>query len=145
MSKNQVLVPLTSLDKLQSSGAGYDLLRYYSLPEILGTEANTLLYFMGRNLARKLDIKTIEDIYFIFDKLGWGKLELVKKKRKEIIFHLMADSVANRLNAPFESEFRLEAGFLAESIQIINEASCECMEEVNKKILQVEFTVIYTA
>ncbi|WP_188453475.1 YslB family protein [Virgibacillus oceani] len=145
MSKNQAAVPLTLLDKLQNPGAGYDLLRYYSLPELLGTEAKTLLYFMGRNLARKLDIQTIEDIYFTFEKLGWGKLELIKKKRKEQIFHLMADSVANRLNAPFESEFRMEAGFLAESMQLIKDESCECMEEVNNKILQVEFTVVYTA
>lgn len=144
MAKDQELVPLTLLEKLQTPGAGYDILRYIGLPELLGTESKTLLYFMGRNLARKLDIKTIEDIYFIFDQLGWGRLEIVKKKRKELIFHLMADSVANRLHVPIETDFRLESGFLAEAVQKVKELSCECKEEINKKILQVEFTVIFT-
>ncbi|WP_106496982.1 YslB family protein [Lentibacillus sp. Marseille-P4043] len=144
MAKDQNSLSITLLDELQSSGAGYNVLRYISLPELLGSEANTLLYYIGKDLARKLEIQSLEDVYHIFEKLGWGRLELVKEKRKELIFNLMADSVANRLNAPFPTEFRIEAGFLAESLQLIKGISCECLEEINKKILQVEFSVIYT-
>ncbi|MBY7143223.1 YslB family protein [Virgibacillus sp. NKC19-3] len=144
MAQKKESLSVSQLDELHTAGAGYDVLRYISLPEILGKESNTLLYFMGRNLARKLDIKAIEDIYYIFDKLGWGNLELIKEKRKELVFHLMADAVVQRLNASFETEFRLEAGFLAEAIQMINERECECVEAINHKIHQIEFTVIYT-
>lgn len=144
MSKNQQVYPASLLENLHTSGAGYDVLRYISLPELLGREADTLLYFMGRNLARKLTFHTIDDIYYIFDKLSWGKLEPIKTKRKELTFSLMSDSVVNRLEAPFEADFRLEAGFLAEAIQQLKETEAECTEEINKKIMQVEFSVLIT-
>lgn len=141
MSKLQQLLPISQLDELYTTGAGYDILRYLSLPDLLGTEAKTLLYFMGRNLAGKLDIKVIEDVYATFEKLGWGRLELIKEKKNEFIFHLMSDSVVQRLKAPFNTEFRLEAGFLAGAIQQIKEIECECTEEINSRIHQVVFSV----
>lgn len=144
MSKEHKAMSVALLEELHTSGAGYDILRYISLPELLGTESDPLLYFMGRNLARKLDIQTMSDIIYSFNKLGWGGLELVKEKKKVLTFHLMADSVVYRLDAPFETEFRLEAGFLAESIQSIKDRPCECTEEVHKKIHQIEFSVFYT-
>ncbi|ASN05063.1 YslB family protein [Virgibacillus necropolis] len=145
MSKNQQVYSTSLLEELHTAGAGYDVLRYISLPELLGRESDTLLYFMGRNLARKLTFDTIEDIYYIFEKLGWGKLELIKNKRKELTFSLMSDSVVNRLKASFEADFRLEAGFLAEAIQQLKETEAECTEEINKKIMQVNFSVLVTS
>lgn len=144
MSKTQQLLPVSQLDDLYTSGAGYDVLRYLTLPELLGPESHTLLYFMGRNLARKLDLKAIEDIYYTFEKLGWGKLELIREKKKELVFHLMSDSVVQRLQAPFDTEFRLESGFLAEAIQLLEDIECECTEDINRKIHQVEFTIFYS-
>lgn len=144
MSKNQQVYSTSLLEELHTSGAGYDVLRYISLPELLGPEADTLLYFMGRNLARKLTFDTIEDIYYIFEKLGWGKLEPLKVKRKELTFSLMSDSVVNRLKASFKADFRMEAGFLAEAIQQLKETEAECIEEINKKIMQVKFSVLIT-
>ncbi|SFB24238.1 Protein of unknown function [Lentibacillus halodurans] len=144
MSKDHESMPITLLDKLHTSGAGYDIIRYVGLPDIFGTESNTLLYFMGKNLARKLDIQSVSDIVYAFEKLGWGQLELVNEKKKELVFQLMADSVVYRLSSPLDTEFRLEAGFLAESIERIKERSCECKEELHKKIHQIEFTAVFT-
>ncbi|MEC5422003.1 YslB family protein [Virgibacillus sp. C22-A2] len=144
MSKKISLLSVSQLDKLHTAGAGYDILRYLCLPELLGRESNTLLYFMGRNLARKFDIKSMEDVFILFEKLGWGRLELIKEKRKETIFYLMADAVVHRLEAPIDADFRLEAGFLAEAVQIVEGIECECMEEINYKIHQIEFSVLFT-
>lgn len=144
MSKRQEIISLSLLDELHTSGAGYDVLRYISLPDLFGAEADTLLYFMGKNLARNLDIKSLEDIYLAADKLGWGKLELVKEKKKSFTFQLMADAVFLRLQASFDVDFRLEAGFMAEAIQKLNGQDCECIEKINHKIHQVQFTVFYT-
>ncbi|MFZ3576369.1 YslB family protein [Virgibacillus sp. DJP39] len=144
MIKNEQTYSASELEELYTSGAGYDVLRYISLPELLGHESSTLLYFMGRNLARKLSFETIEDLSSLFDKLGWGKLELIKDKRKELTFSLMSDAVVNRLNASFDTDFRLEAGFLAEAIQQLKETEAECTEEINRKIMQVEFSVLIT-
>lgn len=131
-----------NLEDLYTAGAGFDILRYVALPELLGEESSTLLYFMGKNLARKFDIHTIEDIYNIFDKLGIGNLELVKEKKQEKVFHLLADSVVLRLKSPIKADFRLEAGFLAEAIQTIDGIETECIEEINQRIHQVQFSVI---
>lgn len=144
MVKKQKQLAISQLDELQSSGAGYEILRYVSLPELLGAESDSLLYFIGRNLARKLEITSIDDIYLIFHKLGWGNLEFVKERKKELIFHLMADSVAKRMNSPFSTDFRMEAGFLAEAVQLVKENPCECVETIHKKIFQVELSVVYS-
>lgn len=144
MSKKKDVISLSLLDKLHTSGAGYDVLRYISLPKIFGTEANTLLYFMGKDLARSMDINSLEDVYNIANKLGWGRLELVKEKKKGLTFQLMADAVFHRLQATFDVDFRLEAGFLAEAIQHLYGRECECNEKINHKIHLVEFTVYYT-
>ena len=144
MSKRQDALSLTLLDELHTSGAGYDVLRYISLPDLFGTEADTLLYFMGKDLARSLHINSLEDIYQIADKLGWGRLELVKEKKRGFTFQLMADAVFHRLQAKFDVDFRLEAGFLAEAIQQLYGRECECNEQINRKIHLVEFMVYYT-
>lgn len=144
MVKKKKNFPVSLLEELHTSGAGHDVLRYVSLPDLLGTEANSLLYFMGRNLGRKFDMQIIEDIYYFFEKIGWGKLELIKEKRNEWVFHLLSDAVVYRLHAPFEAEFRLESGFLAEAVQKIENCECECVEKINHKIHQIEFRIVFT-
>ena len=144
MSKKQEVISLSLLDELHTSGAGYDVLRYISLPDLFGTEADTLLYFMVRNLERSMDIESLEDIYLVSEKLGWGRLELVKEGKKTLTFNLMADAVFHRLQASFDVDFRLEAGFIAEAIQRLKGIECECKEKINHKIHQVEFNVYYT-
>ncbi|MGJ9457135.1 DUF2507 domain-containing protein [Oceanobacillus sp. CF4.6] len=144
MSKKLQILELSHLEELNTTGAGYDILRYVSLPELLGQEKDTLFYFMGKNLARKFDINTMEDIYILFDKLGWGNLELIKQKKNAYIFNLLSDAVALRLKAPFETDFRLEAGFLSEAVQMVEGMECECMEEVNQRISVIEFSVVFT-
>ncbi|MYL55987.1 DUF2507 domain-containing protein [Virgibacillus halodenitrificans] len=141
MSNNNTVFPISQLTDLQSSGAGYDILRYLGLPELLGTESNTLLYFLGRNLARKFEFNSMEDIAHLFEQLGWGYLEIVKEKKETIVFQLMSDAIVQRLKAPIDTEFRLEAGFLAEAYQRIDNSDCECTEEINSKLFLVQFTL----
>lgn len=143
MSNKQQL-STSHLDQLQTTGAGYDILRYVSLPELLGEESNTILYFMGRSLARKLEINQLEDVYNIFNRLGWGQLELVKEKKNEWVFHLMDDTVALRLKSPLNTDFRLEAGFIAEAVQHVKGGNCECLEKVNERIFRVDFSAVFT-
>ncbi|AIF43269.1 DUF2507 domain-containing protein [Virgibacillus sp. SK37] len=141
MSNNNTVFPISQLTDLQSSGAGYDILRYLGLPELLGAESNTLLYFLGRNLARKFEFDSLEDIAHLFEQLGWGYLEIIKEKKETITFQLMSDALVQRLKAPIDTEFRLEAGFLAEAFQRIDNSDCECTEEINRKLFLVQFTI----
>ncbi|SRR5690625_405912 len=143
MGKKQDRLSTSLLKQLHTSGAGYDILRYVSLPNLLGNEADTILYFMGKDLARRFNITSFEDIYDIADKMGWGRLELVKEKKNSVTFCLMADAVVYRLKAPVEVEFRLECGFISEAVQMVKDINCECSEKINYRIHQVEFTVVY--
>ncbi|MFD2046257.1 DUF2507 domain-containing protein [Ornithinibacillus salinisoli] len=143
MSKKQELLSLTVLDQLHTAGAGYDILRYISLPDVLGSEADTLLYFMGKNLARKFEIGSLGDVVYFFEKCGWGKLELFKEKKNELIFHLLSDAVVQRLQAPLQANFRLETGFLTEAIYHLKGKDCEGIEEINHKIHQIEFKIVF--
>lgn len=142
MATKKELLPVSLLDELHSEGAGYDILRYVALPELLGDKSSTVLYFMGRSLARKFNIETMEELYSVYEKMGWGQLELVKEKKNGLVFHLMSDSVALRLKSPFNPDFRLEAGFLAEGMQHIKNKTCECTEKIVKRTFLVEFSVL---
>lgn len=138
---SQQILSLSQLEQLKTSGAGYDILRYIGLPDVLGEQSETILYFLGRQLARKFDIQSLEELIEIYQLMDWGKLDLVKKKKKEWIFHLMSDSVFLRLKASFPVDFRLEAGFLAEALQNLKQVECECTEDINKRIHLVKFSV----
>lgn len=144
MSQKHTPLSLSLLNELHTAGAGYDVLRYISLPDLFGAEAHTIFYFMGKDLARSLNIQSVDELYYAADKLGWGRLELVKENKKSLTFNLMADAVFHRLQASFEVDFRLEAGFIAEAVYMITGKECECTEKINAKIHQVIFEAYYT-
>ncbi|QTN00007.1 DUF2507 domain-containing protein [Sediminibacillus dalangtanensis] len=145
MGKNRELTDETTLDFLHTSGAGYDILRYICLPDLLGKDAPPILYIMGKNLARKMQVGSMEDIVNFFEKLGWGNLQLIKEKRREMIWELTAEQINARQQAHLpEVEYRLEAGFLAESIQQIKGLPCEGIEEIKPKNNSVQFSIVYT-
>ncbi|WP_077621314.1 YslB family protein [Sediminibacillus massiliensis] len=145
MERNRHQLDKNLMEHLHTTGAGYDVLRYICLPDLLGKEAAAITYVMGKNLARKLEPATVEELIECFSLFGWGHLELKKEKRREMVWELSGESVRKRHQSPLnEIDYRLEAGFLAESIQQIKETACECLEEVNTKQNTIQLSVIYT-
>src|SRR5690625_4080162 len=136
-------IPLSVLDEFTPNTVGQDILRYVSLPDFLGTEKDTLLYYFGKNLGRLMEITTIDDIYYVFNKLQWGHLELIKDKRNHMIFHLMSDEVVHRIKSSITTDFRMESGFLAESIFKLTTRPCECTEKINEKLFRIEFKLFF--
>lgn len=132
---------VNELEQLYSDGAGYDILRYIGLPELFGEEKDTLLYFLGRNLARKFEFSSLEDLSLFFEKMGLGVLDLVKDKKNVKTFYLLSDTIVAKLKSDMETDFRLEAGIIAEVLQQLEGADCECLESVHRRLKQVEFTV----
>ena|SRR5690625_441751 len=137
------LISLSTLDDFPTDTIGQDILRYIGLPEVLGPEKDTLLYFMGKSIARKFNFEKMEDIIYFFYKLRWGNLELIKEKKSTLNFHLMSDDVVHRIKSSLETDFRLEAGVIAETIFQVTGRPCECVETTNERLLRVEFTVHY--
>jgi len=137
-------LPITLLDDFQPNSTGHDVLRYLVLPDLLGHSSDTLLYFSGRKLARKIDIHDLNDIYYFFQKISWGNLELIKEKKNELSFLLMSDEIVQRLKSSLFTEFNLEAGFLAEAIEIVFNRTCECEIKINERLFQINFKIIFT-
>ncbi|WNF35976.1 YslB family protein [Bacillaceae bacterium IKA-2] len=105
---------------------GYELLRDDVLPELLGKEYQSILYWAGKTLARKYPLSSIEEIIAFFTKAGWGELLLIKEKNDEALFELTSPLFEQKkiLSTP------LEAGFLAQQIQYIKEFITETNETV---------------
>jgi len=135
---------IQQLHKLNKETVGQDMLRYVTLSELLGHEKETILYFAGRTLARKIDIRSVDDLSYLFRLFRWGKLELEKEKKHKMIFYLMADEIVERLKAPYPVDFRMEAGFIAESLEQMTKRATECFESVNERLYRVQFTVHFT-
>ncbi|MTT31702.1 DUF2507 domain-containing protein [Terrilactibacillus sp. BCM23-1] len=118
---------------------GYELLRSALLPEILGEEMSMILYWSGRNLARKYPLSTIDDLIHFFDQAGWGRLELIEKAKSKMTFHLHSDLIQSRIKDNPEIPFTLESGFLAEQIQtqqgFITETYTEVKNGKDKKVI----------
>ncbi|CDQ18233.1 Protein of unknown function [Halobacillus karajensis] len=141
--KESTKLTTSNISSLVGTGAGFDLMRYYTLPDFLGKDAPYLLYYMGKNMARQTSISSMEELYEFFQYMGWGELHLVKEKRKEMIFQLSGHIIQKRLNQKLlEVDFRLECGFLAEIIGQITEHTYECFEEKNSKENHVEIKAL---
>ncbi|MBU8909173.1 DUF2507 domain-containing protein, partial [Desertibacillus haloalkaliphilus] len=53
---------------------GYDLIRNDVLQDLLGKDHDAILYWIGRSLARKYPVSTVEDAILFFEKADWGNL-----------------------------------------------------------------------
>ena len=60
---------------------GYEILRDHVLPSILGKHEDEILYWAGKEVARKFPIFGIDELPDFFQEAGWGPLNL-KRLRK---------------------------------------------------------------
>lgn len=116
---------------------GYEILRDHVLPSILGQHEDDILYWAGKEVARKFPVFAIDELAVFFQEAGWGEL-ILNKTTKEEAFYLLKND-----NGPtFQSRsYRLEAGFLAEQHQKLNGFLTECYGEVNEKDHLIQFHV----
>ncbi|WP_413379246.1 DUF2507 domain-containing protein [Alkalihalobacillus sp. 1P02AB] len=113
----------------------YDLIRNDLLHELLGTEHDQILYWGGKSLARKHVLHTIDEIIHFFENAGWGTLEIQKNKAQaktlELHGHWMGKKDARC--------YQLEAGFLAQQIEQMQQQITEATYEKKRK--QVTFQI----
>lgn len=130
-----------SMIELKVPAFGYELIREDLLNELLGEDTPDILYWAGKQIARKYPLFSINEIKEFFTNAGWGTLELIHEKKYEMEFTLSSDLIKNRLLTRTGATFQLEAGFLAEQIQQIRKVYTETYEHPKKKNGQVIFTV----
>ncbi len=96
---------------------GYELLKNVLIPDLLGDEALSILYWSGRKIARRFPLESLDEITAFFSDAGWGTLEMVEKDKKQMKLELHSELITARLKGNPETVFTLEAGFIAESLQ----------------------------
>src|SRR5690606_38200048 len=104
---------------------------------------NDVLYWAGKDIARKFPCTDIQLIISFFKDAGWGTLTLEKESKDGYILHLTNDD-PELLNIT-KRTFRLEAGFIAEQIQSMKGCLTECFEEKKEKQQIVTFQVKWDA
>lgn len=129
---------MTSVEKKSIPSFGYEILRDYVMPSILGKHEHDVLYWAGKELARKFPCGDVQLIMSFFEDAGWGNLSLEKASKDSYLFFLTND--AQLLNVQQRS-FSLEAGFIAEQIQAFKGYLTECYDEKKEKQNLVVFQV----
>jgi len=138
-SKNEQQVDLEKFND-RPSLFGYELIRDILIPNLLGADTHEILYWAGKELARQYPLKNRQDIILFFDKAGFGLIKLSKDQHNKQIYTLSGEIVQARLEH-VQSSFNLEAGFLAEQIQMQDSLYTEALTEVNKKTKIITFIV----
>jgi predicted hydrocarbon binding protein len=128
-------------DPRTASIFGYELLREVLLPEILGKDTPEILYWAGKRIARKYPLKSFDEIIDFFSNASWGELILKKETKDEFEFELISPLFVSRVKSKAEHFFQLEAGFLAQQVEMQREVVAETFEHPAKKANKVLFTV----
>lgn len=120
---------------------GYELIREILLPEILGKDTPEILYWAGKRLARKFPLSDFDQVIEFFANASWGQLEIKRESKNEMEIELTSPLIVSRVKSKAEHFFQLEAGFLAQQIELQKEAIAETFEHPDKKSNKVQFTV----
>ncbi|KFZ42446.1 hypothetical protein JS80_09955 [Anoxybacillus sp. KU2-6(11)] len=117
------------------------LFRQELLPNLFGKETPFILYWAGKDLARKYPLATIDDVIAFFEQAGWGNLSLLEEKKDQCELRLEGPLVAMRFDYGGDCTFQLEAGFLAQQFEQQKGYVTEAFEQQKRRAKIVLFTV----
>ncbi|PUB15100.1 YslB family protein [Paenisporosarcina sp. OV554] len=125
---------MTLTDTKTVPAFGYELIRDHVLSTILGKHEDDILYWSGKELARKFQMFSMEEVSSFFEEAGWGVLTLDSLSKDEAFYTLTGEPDALQID---KRCFRLEAGFLAQQQQKLGGYLTECFEEkfIKKNII----------
>lgn len=131
----------TESEPLSVSAFGYELVREVLLPELLGKDTAEILYWAGKRLARKYPLADLDETIRFFHDAGWGRLMVKEETRKEMVLELGSELISSRLKNNANTTFQLEAGFLAQQMELQKQATTEAFEHPNKRAFRIQFTI----
>lgn len=132
MSKKNAKPEMNEWQDTYVPAFGYELLRDVVIPELLGAEEYPVLYWAGRNLARKYPVYSIETLSEFFEHAGWGTLSVHKHRKHQVVFCLQPEYTKAHLPADKERCFAMETGFIAQQIQYLQEHPADAYEKIKK-------------
>lgn len=131
--KSKFEASIDNLKEIEMNAYAYELIREIVLPDMLGQDYSSMMYWAGKHLARKFPLESWEEFPAFFEEAGWGTLTNVSAKKQELEFELEGPIISNRLKHQKEPCFQLEAGFIAEQIQLMNDQIAESYEQVKRE------------
>lgn len=131
----------TEKEQLSVSAFGYELVREFLLPELLGKDTADILYWAGKRIARKYPLSSLDETIRFFEQASWGTLAIKEETRKQLVLELGSELISSRLKNNPVTTFQLEAGFLAQQIEFQKKVSAEAFEHPNKRASRIQFTI----
>ncbi|MEC5187169.1 putative hydrocarbon binding protein [Geobacillus thermodenitrificans] len=122
-----------AFESIALSAFGTELLRHSLLPELFGKDNAGLLYWAGKQLARRYPLATLEDIAAFFERAGWGTISIGEERKDELHIELSGPIISARLSLYDDCTFQLEAGFLAQQIEQQKRFVTEAVEMPSKQ------------
>lgn len=141
MNKNTAEEFIEETETISVPAFGYELIREILLPDILGSDSPEILYWAGKQLARKFPQKDFTETAAFFMKAGWGELKVLKEKKNELELELSSPLISKRLQSKGDWHFQLEAGFIAQQMELQQNVISETFEHPKKRAGRVRFTV----
>ncbi|KXH87269.1 YslB family protein [Sporosarcina sp. HYO08] len=129
---------MENLSTTKPTHFGYEILKDHVLPSILGKHEEEILYWAGKDVARKFPVFSTDELPEFFKEAGWGEL-ILEKTVKDSAFYILKN-ISGQSTAQ-NRVFTLEAGFLAEQYQKLNGVLTECYGEKNENNDTVQFQV----
>ncbi|WP_102691134.1 DUF2507 domain-containing protein [Rummeliibacillus pycnus] len=129
---------MSTQQKNEITQFGYELIRDHVLSSILGKNEEDILYWCGKDLARKFPLYGLDEAVAFFKEAGWGDLTIDKVSACEAFCSLTGDPEILKFD---QRCFRLEAGFLAQHQQQCCGFLTECYEEKKPKQSIVKFHI----
>ncbi|MGM9924560.1 MAG: YslB family protein [Bacillus sp. (in: firmicutes)] len=118
-----------------------EVVRDIVLPDLLGKDHSEILYWAGKQLARKFPLNDLQETIEFFMNAGWGTLEEQKSSKHEAEYILHGNLIKRRFDLNKDCEFQLEAGFLAQQIELQKKCIAETATEQKRRSNQVKFLV----
>lgn len=135
---------LAKLDNIElgASFAGVALLRDLVLPDLLNKNTGTILYWAGKELARRLPLADTSAVQDFFVLVSLGNLALIRQKGNQYTYELSGSAVNERLKLTETPDFQFETGFIAQQVEqqlgIIAEGIHEFIPKQKKAVITVQ-------
>ncbi len=121
---------LPQLEGMNMPYVGYHLLRETLTTRLLGDSEAPILYWLGRDIGKDIEIATSAGLIMPFIRLGLGKLEVHDETDKEIAYTLTHSLFALIPQERLERTLSFEAGLIAGALSRLRQSTVHARLEV---------------
>lgn len=114
------LLPAPSIayaERINMPYLGYHLLRETLTSTLLGESESPILYWMGKNLGKKIPIQSATGMILPFIRLGLGQLDLLEESPRQICYSLTHSIYSHMSEERLSRTLALECGVIAGSVE----------------------------